>query len=113
MLYKELTPQQRQSYMDAALRLKTESASRRASVKAAKVQQYRPPSAYLLYCWEKFAEVKAVDTSAKLGDVMKAVAKQWRGLSETEKQLFQKRVDATKPSGGQGMRSKTSSSAAA
>lgn len=98
ILYKELTPDQKQPYVDAALKLKSDASSRRAADKAAKVQQYSPPHAYLLFCKERFPEVRAANPSAKLGDIMKLVGKQWAGLSEPEKQLLKARVVQMKAS---------------
>lgn len=92
ILYKELTSEQKQAYVDAALKLKTESASSRAAIKAGKVQQYVPRTAYMLFCREKFPEVKAANTSAKLSEVMRLIGEQWRVLSENDKQLLKARM---------------------
>lgn len=91
-MYKELTPEQKQAYTDAALRLKTESASSRAAIKAVKVQQYIPRTAYMLFSREKFPEVKTANPSAKLGEVTRLIAEQWRVLSENDKQLLKARM---------------------
>lgn len=90
-LYKELTLEQRQSYMDAALKLRTEQATHRATIRGVKAV-YIPTNAYMLYKHDRFPEMKAVDRSAKLVDMVKLISKQWWCLSESEKQLLRARV---------------------
>ncbi|MEW5311219.1 MAG: hypothetical protein WDW38_002953 [Sanguina aurantia] len=92
ILYKELTPEQKKAYADTAAKLSLESASQRAAAKVLKVQQFVPTNAYLLFCHEKFPALKAADPSIKLVDIIKKIAVQWRGLSESEKQVLKARV---------------------
>lgn len=97
-LYKEVTPEQKMLYADAAAKLSLESASRQAAAKALKVQQFIPRNAYILFCHEKFPALKAADPSVKPVDIVRKIGVQWRGLSESEKQVFKARVVTLKAS---------------
>lgn len=90
ILYKELAPDQRQRYIDIAAKHRTEVAAHRAALKAAKV--YIPRTAYLLFCGERIKVMKAADATVEFTDMLKSIGKQWRSLSEPERQLFQARV---------------------
>lgn len=87
--YKLLTPEQRQPYVDAAAKCKTEKGTQRAALKTAKAS---PVTAYLLYFRESSSQIRAADSTAKFVDIAKLVGKKWRGLSESEKQLLKERA---------------------
>lgn len=89
-LYKELSPDERQRYIDISAKNRTEVATHRAAVKPAKVST--PRTAYLLFCGERIKVTKAADATVKFTDMLKSIGKQWRSLSEPERQLLKERV---------------------
>lgn len=111
--YKELTPEQRQPYVDAAAKNRTALLARRAAIREANpVEVQSPRTAYLLFCQGKFPEVKAQNASAKLVDIVRIIAKQWRELGESEKLLLKARVVVLRSGAVQGDRANSSSFAA-
>lgn len=94
ILYRELTPDQRQSYADDAAQQRAAVAAHRTAIRAERV--YIPHSAYMLYRQEIYQEVRAANPTAKPLDVVKVVGKQWQSLGEPERQLLQARVDEMK-----------------
>lgn len=86
MQYRGLTPEQRQPYLDAAAKRKTETDTQRAAVKATKVPV---TSAYLMFFQKRNSEINATGSPAKFGEIGRLLGKEWRGMGESEKQLLQ------------------------
>lgn len=84
--FRELTPDMKQAYQETAAKLKTAVHGQRAVIKAAQPRQ--TPSAYILFYVSKHKEVRAANPTAVSIDIAQLIGKEWRGLSEPQKQLF-------------------------
>jgi len=56
----------------------------------------RAPSAYMLFCSEMRAGVKAANADKSFGDIAKILGSQWTALSDAEKKVWQDKAAASK-----------------